>query len=49
MDIILYLAAIIGGTFQYDKPAFFTLVGGLTLCALVVCTTFYVQDKRAKR
>jgi hypothetical protein len=49
MEILMYLAAIIGGTFQYDKPAFFAVAGGLTLCVVAFIAFFYVKDKRAKR
>jgi len=46
MDMFLYLLAIIGGTYQYDKPTFFGVVAFMVAVAVVIFA--YPFGKKAK-
>jgi hypothetical protein len=49
MVVLQYILAIIGGTYMYDKPAFFGLLGAMILVVVVMVAFFRIKDKRAKR
>jgi hypothetical protein len=46
MDMFLYFLAIIGGTYQYDKPVFFGFVAFIVVVAVVIFA--YPFGKKAK-